>query len=315
MAAKKTLKGLEDADDALTAFLEESDEDDEEIEAKYQAMKQRAEERKANDAGFELPRERAKREKRELRERKALRSRAGRDAPVDGDMWADDKAATVEDRILNALLRDVADAFECAQHALEAVLDEAVRKGELEVQLREIEQRQTAEWEADKALVAKLKAAGETENWQSVVRAETLKDDERHGTLPEDRLRGLSGAPRQPPGNAFAANSAGPAHGRRAGQGSQALHYTEDAGRLRPSAETEQLLRSHGSAGLGRPSSRGGRGALPSLGSTGDTSSTRMQGYGTQAVFGSLANAQELTGEGVWSAAATAPKHGRRAAS
>ena len=63
----KARQGLEDVSDDFAAFLEESEDEEEQdaLEAAYQASKQKEEETKQKASKYELPSERRKREERE----------------------------------------------------------------------------------------------------------------------------------------------------------------------------------------------------------------------------------------------------------
>lgn len=306
----KARQGLEDVSDDFAAFLEESEDEDEQdaLEAAYQASKQKEEETKQKASKYELPSERRKREEREkkLAKRRSKQNFGGGDddeqqQPV--DPWSDPNAS-LEDRILNNILKGVCEPVECAEHVIDLIIADAAKKGEFEVHLREMEERMADEWEKDKQFAASLKSADNNE-WQGMLRKELGKDSDRHGLLPEDNLREMS-VPRMAPGNAFAANATGvgaagsvPSYGRRANtnSGASTLHYSTDSA------------------------------ALPTL-QTQTGSGARMQRFGEQTMYGSLHGARDVVGEGTWSVKETLrganptpnpttpgapPRHGRRA--
>ncbi|XRB21506.1 hypothetical protein RI054_27g113550 [Pseudoscourfieldia marina] len=307
----KARQGLEDVSDDFAAFLEESEDEDEQdaLEAAYQASKQKEEETKQKASKYELPSERRKREEREkkLAKRRSKQNFGGDDddeqqqQPV--DPWSDPNAS-LEDRILNNVLKGVCEPVECAEHVIDLITADAAKKGEFEVHLREMEERMADEWEKDKQFAASLKSADNNE-WQGMLRKELGKDSDRHGLLPEDNLREMY-VPRMAPGNAFAANATGvgaagsvPSYGRRVNtnSGASTLHYSTDSA------------------------------ALPTL-QTQTGSGARMQRFGEQAMYGSLHGARDVVGEGTWSVKETLrganptptpttpgapPRHGRRA--
>ncbi|XRB05393.1 hypothetical protein NFJ02_23g53440 [Pycnococcus provasolii] len=307
----KARQGLEDVSDDFAAFLEESEDEDEQdaLEAAYQASKQKEEETKQKASKYELPSERRKREEREkkLAKRRSKQNFGDDDdddeqqQPV--DPWSDPNAS-LEDRILNNVLKGVCEPVECAEHVIDLIIADAAKKGEFEVHLREMEERMADEWEKDKQFAASLKSADNNE-WQGMLRKELGKDSDRHGLLPEDNLREMY-VPRMAPGNAFAANATGvgaagsvPSYGRRANtnSGASTLHYSTDSA------------------------------ALPTL-QTQTGSGARMQRFGEQTMYGSMHGARDVVGEGTWSVKETLrganptptpttpgapPRHGRRA--
>ena len=185
MRKGKARQGLEDVSDDFAAFLEESEDEDEQdaLEAAYQASKQKEEETKQKASKYELPSERRKREEREkkLAKRRSKQNFGGDDdddeqQPV--DPWSDPNAS-LEDRILNNVLKGVCEPVECAEHVIDLIIADAAKKGEFEVHLREMEERMADEWEKDKQFAASLKSADNNE-WQGMLRKELGKDSDRH---------------------------------------------------------------------------------------------------------------------------------------